>query len=84
MKLEPNSPTVPCNHIKLLFILKIEATMFWDIMFSILFPVDESPQITNSTADVNGCLSPCSFSNGLQCWQKKLWAGKHRFSVRLC
>lgn len=37
--------------------------MFWDTMFSVLFPVDESPQITNSTADVNGCLSPCSVSN---------------------
>lgn len=56
--------------------------VFWDTVFSALFPVDESPQITNSTADVSDCLLPHSIANSLPSWQVSSWAWKRRVSVR--
>lgn len=60
-------PPVFCNHIKLLFISGLR--MQCSGRQCPQLPVDELPQITNSTADVNGCVSPCGFSNSLQSWQ---------------
>lgn len=76
----PNSPPVFCNHIKLLFISGLR--MQCSGRQCPQLPVDELPQITNSTADVNGCVSPCGFSNSLQSWQASSWA--HRGSALHC
>lgn len=56
-----------CNHIKLLLISGLR--MQCSGRQCPQLPVDELLQITNSTADVNGCVSPCGFSNSLQSWQ---------------
>lgn len=67
----PNFPPVFCNHIKLLFISGLR--MQCSGRQCPQLPMDELPQITNSTADVNGCVSPCGFSNSLQSWQASSW-----------